>query len=233
MMLMLSKILRSPHQPLLTQKLLIQPLKSSLLRLTLAAIVTLVFIQPAVAHHPFGGETPTNFWQGFLSGLGHPVIGVDHFIFVIAVGFLAATLAIGKIGIPISFILATLAGTGIHLFSIDLPIPELIISTSVLAIGVLLVLQNNLNVLAVIGFTVMAGLFHGYAYGEAIVGAEMNPLLAYLLGFACIQLLIAITAYQVGEKLLKKSDQPGLYFRFAGFTICGIGAAFLSSMLLG
>ena len=36
----------------------------------------------------------------------------------------------------------------------------------------------------------VAGLFHGYAYGEAIVGAETAPLAAYFLGFALIQFVL-------------------------------------------
>jgi urease accessory protein len=40
-----------------------------------------------------------------------------------------------------------------------------------------------------------AGLFHGYALGESIVGAESSPLGAYLAGLLAIQTLIAIAAY--------------------------------------
>jgi urease accessory protein len=36
-----------------------------------------------------------------------------------------------------------------------------------------------------------SGLFHGYAYGESIVGAETAPLAAYVLGFGAIQYCIA------------------------------------------
>ena len=38
----------------------------------------------------------------------------------------------------------------------------------------------------------VAGLFHGWAYGAAVVGAEATPLLAYLAGFGVTQLLIAV-----------------------------------------
>ncbi len=55
----------------------------------------LLLMEPAIAHHPFGGETPSNFVEGFLSGLGHPIIGLDHFTFVVASGFLGATLTYG------------------------------------------------------------------------------------------------------------------------------------------
>ncbi|NEO92981.1 MAG: urease accessory protein UreJ, partial [Moorea sp. SIO3G5] len=77
--------------------------------------------QQAMAHHPFGGETPDNFITGFLSGLGHPVIGFDHLAFVIAVGLIAAGFSSGFL-IPGAFVLTTLVGTGIHLLGMDLPI---------------------------------------------------------------------------------------------------------------
>lgn len=33
----------------------------------------------------------------------------------------------------------------------------------------------------------VTGLFHGYGYGGAVVGAENTPILAYLMGFSLIQ----------------------------------------------
>ncbi|VEP17320.1 hypothetical protein H1P_590012 [Hyella patelloides LEGE 07179] len=52
-------------------------------------LIFLVMVQPTLAHHPFDGRTPASFVEGFLSGLGHPIVGLDHFAFVIAVGLLA------------------------------------------------------------------------------------------------------------------------------------------------
>lgn len=47
----------------------------------------------------------TNFFEGFLSGLVHPVIGLDHLAFVIAIGLIAAGQINGAI-IPAGLILA-------------------------------------------------------------------------------------------------------------------------------
>jgi urease accessory protein len=189
---------------------------------------------PALAHHPMGGKLPSNFIEGLLSGLGHPVIGVDHLAFVIAIGLLAAlSNRLGMI-VPLAFMLTTAVGTLIHLQSIDLPVVELVISASVLLIGILLAQtkQTNLALLTVIG--AIAGIFHGYAYGESIVGAETMAIEAYLLGFCLIQLAISAIAFYLGKIILKKSPQAShLPLRFAGFTISGIGFAFLSSTILG
>jgi urease accessory protein len=195
-------------------------------------ISLLLSANPAAAHHPFGGETPSNFFEGLLSGFGHPIIGPDHFAFVVAVGLLAAIKERG-IFIPIAFVLTALAGTGIHLMSLDLPLPEVVISTSVLVIGIMLALKNSPNSTVLIVLAAIAGLFHGYAYGEAIVGADMTPLVAYLAGFTLIQLAIALLAFLVGKSGMKQvTEQPTLVLRFAGFTIGGAGAAFLSSAIL-
>ncbi len=207
-----------------------------LFRLRFIAFLTItsfLFIPlPVKAHHPLGGGTPTNFFEGFMSGIGHPVIGVDHLVFVISVGLLAAITHQG-IKIPLAFAFAAMAGTGLHLMEIDLPAPELIISGSVLLFGVFLALKNRPHSLVLTGLAAIMGLFHGYAYGEAIFGAEITPLVAYLAGFTAIQLIIATAAFFVGKTLMQQaSEQPNLPFRFAGFTICGVGAAFLSTLIL-
>lgn len=178
-----------------------------------------------------GGRLPANFLEGFLSGLGHPVIGLDHFAFIVAAGLLAATKRNG-IWIPVAFVLAALAGTGIHLLRLDLPGTEIFVALSVLLFGLLLALPNHLNLVLTVGLAAIAGIFHGYAYGESIVGAEMSPLVAYLLGFTTIQLAIALLAFKLGHWALQRlTTSTGLPLRFAGFTLCGAGMAFLVTRL--
>jgi urease accessory protein len=192
----------------------------------------LLMVSPAFAHHAFGGETPVNVFEGFVSGLAHPVIGFDHLAFVVAAGLLAVSR--GTVLIPMAFVVAALAGTGLHVAGWDLPIPEVVIAASVLGFGVLLAVRNALPRWALAGLAAIAGVFHGYAYGEAIVGAQMTPLLAYLLGFTAIQLAISLGAYRIGKAVLQREgERASLPLQFAGFTICGIGAAFLASSAIG
>ncbi|AFY70337.1 hydrogenase accessory protein HupE/UreJ protein, putative [Thalassoporum mexicanum PCC 7367] len=197
------------------------------------AIAGLVFMAlPAYAHHPFGGSVPANAFEGFLSGLGHPVVGVDHLLFVIAIGCVGVLIKKG-VTLPIAFVVASLLGTGLHLMALDLPAPETIISVSVLLLGAILAAGLRSNLLIVAGLAAIAGIFHGYAYGEAIVGAEMTPLFAYLLGFAGIQLFISLAAWKLGKFWVKSRAAQGLlHLRFIGFAICGAGAALLSSVVL-
>jgi urease accessory protein len=188
---------------------------------------------PALAHHALGSKLPTNLFEGFVSGLAHPVIGIDHFAFVVAVGLLSAGQQNGFL-ITAAFILAAMAGTGIHVLGFDLPFPEIIIASSVIAFGVMLVLSKKPNwfVLAVLG--AVAGLFHGYAYGESIVGAQMAPLIAYLAGFSFIQYGIAMGALLIAQGFRQKSaNQFSKVLQFIGLIICLVGGFFLTTSIIG
>jgi urease accessory protein len=201
--------------------------------LGIVATVGLLFAaSPALAHHPFGGNTPTNAFEGFLSGLGHPVIGPDHLAFVIAAGLLAAVMG-GGLSIPVGFVLASLLGTVVHLVGVNLPAPEFFIAASVLLFGGLLAMRQQPQTPIVVGLAALAGLFHGYAYGEAVIGADMAPIMAYLLGFAAIQMAIALGSYWVARRFGASEQSSAINLRFAGFTLAGVGAAFLSGVVLG
>ena len=183
----------------------------------------------AGAHHPMGGRTPETLFQGFASGLGHPVIGIDHLAFLIVVGLLAFGLrAPGRYLLPGVFAAATVAGTLAHLGAADLPMVEAVIALSVLLGGLLVLARTQLPAL-VLGLAVgVAGVFHGYAYGEAIVGAESAPLLAYLAGFASVQyLLIAGIALGLARLSDRSERAPLMLGRGGGVLAALIGGLFL------
>ena len=77
----------------------------------LAAILLLT--NPALAHHVMGGRMPVTFTDGLLSGLGHPVIGIDHFAAVVAVACLASAHRAGA-ALVVSFVVAMIAGVAVH-----------------------------------------------------------------------------------------------------------------------
>lgn len=204
----------------------------------LAAITAAIWMgfflapQPALAHHTLGSKIPSNFLEGLLSGLAHPVIGLDHLAFVVAIGLLAV--GIRSALFPAGFVIAAMAGTGIRLLGLDLPASEIAIAISVIAFGAMLVGQNRPNWFVLVILAAIAGLFHGYAYGEFIVGAQMAPLFAYLLGFTLIQYGVALVAFLIGNVAMQKSATQNLpWIRLAGLTICSIGVVFLTSSILG
>ena len=185
---------------------------------------------PAFAHHALGGRLPATGWEGFLSGLAHPVIGPDHLAFVVAIGLIAARQP-WRYGIPLGFVLAGLVGTGIHLAGWDpLGLTELAIASSVVLFGLLLVQPRQIpSWLLLIGGS-LAGLFHGYAYAETIIGAQPMPWVGYLLGLSTVQYGVALLALWAAERWGLRI--PGLT-RWAGWAITVVGAAFLTLAVVG
>ncbi len=170
----------------------------------LCLVITLACIAaPAAAHHPMDSALPQTFMQGLLSGLGHPVIGLDHAAFIICTGFVCALLERGLPGIG-ALIAGSLAGTALYLAGIGLPASEAGVALSVILIGGLVVARRS--VLPVLMFVALgfAGIFHGYAYGESIIGAEPAPMGAYLLGFSLLQLGLAAAAFYAHRWLIAK-----------------------------
>jgi urease accessory protein len=202
--------------------------------LVLPSLAVLQVAMPAWSHHAMEGKLPNNFFEGFLSGVAHPLIGPDHFAFIVASGLLAVVKPQGIL-IPIAFVLAAMLGATGHLAGLNFPGIELFTSGSILLFGLLLVVKNRFSTLAVTGLSGLAGLFHGYAYGESIFGAETALVLAYLVGFTVVQLAIALSTFWIGRAMVYKMGDErnaAVKLRSAGLVICGMGLAFFGSQLI-
>ena len=199
---------------------------------TAALIPLSAAIQPALAHHAMGGATPSDFMEGLLSGLGHPIIGLDHFAFTVAVGLLSLACS-RRYLMPLAFVAMTAVGTLLHVAAIDLPLAEIVIAISVLAGGALLIIQRKIDWKVFAGLFAIAGLFHGFAYGEAVVGAEATPVIAYLIGFAMIQYAISVGAMEAMRWIVRSgSVEQTLAARVAGGVVAGMALVFLSGHLM-
>jgi urease accessory protein len=112
----------------------------------------------------------------------------------------------------------------------------LFVSGSILVFGILLARKNSFNTVAIASLSAIAGLFHGYAYGESIVGAQTTPLLAYLIGFTIVQLAVSLSAFWIGNTIVFNRDenQPtSNNLRSAGLVIFGVGLAFFVPQIIG
>jgi len=208
--------------------------KSLLPKFAIVFVVLCVFgssIGPAEAHHPMDFQTPQTVLQGLLSGFGHPIIGLDHLAFVVGLGFMGALVPSGLAALS-SFIIGCLVGCTIHLNSFDLPLVELIIASSVILVGVMIALRYAISTYAFAVAIGIFGVFHGYAYGEAIIGAEASVLGAYLMGLSLVQFCIGAAVY-FGLRLLRsKFSRIDFGARMAGITIGGFGAATLFGQVI-
>ena len=199
-------------------------------RLASSLILLVLGSAPAVAHHLMGGRTPATFIEGLLSGLGHPVIGLDHLAAVVAVGCLAAAHRVAP-ALAIGFVIAMMAGVALHLHGTTVPGAETLVALSVIFLGAFML--RGRDVAAVTAFLLFAvvGLIHGYALGESIYGAEQTPLYAYLLGLALIQSAIALAAMQMTRSLGQRAAGTSP-LRLVGAGIAGIGLAILMQQIV-
>jgi urease accessory protein len=195
----------------------------------LALIVCLAAASPASAHHMMDGELPSTFTQGLLSGLGHPVIGLDHLAFLIAIGVAVGVGGL-SLALPIVFVAASALGVALHVLEFDLPGVEFIVAASVVLIGALVASGRALPLAAWAALFGLAGIAHGYAYGESIVGAEPAPLWAYLIGLVVIQ-----SALSVGVALITRragESVSAIAPRLAGAVVVGVGLTALLGQLI-
>jgi urease accessory protein len=185
---------------------------------------------PASAHHVMEGRLPATLIEGLLSGLGHPVIGLDHLAFIvgggIAVGLLGASIVV-----PGLLVAASIAGVLVHLGAVDLPGGEFLVAASVVAAGLLIVRGISVPGLAWILLFAFGGFVHGYAFGESIVGADRQALGGYLAGLTIVQAGLATGIAVASRVMLVSGSSP--VRRAAGGAIAAVGLFFAAAQALG
>jgi urease accessory protein len=184
---------------------------------------------PAWAHHVMGGKTPSDFGEGLLSGLGHPVIGPEHLAFLLAVGVVVGGSGF-SLAMPAVFVAAMAVGVLLHVAGMMMPGAEIFVALSVLLVGYLVARGRALPNLAWSALFAAAGIFHGYAFGASILGAESTPIGGYLVGLVISQSALTIgIAFFVRHMAARFSE---LAPRLAGAAILGVGFAALIGDLI-
>lgn len=186
---------------------------------------------PVSAHHPMGGETPRTLLHGLLSGLGHPVIGPDHLAFIVAIGIAAALVPAG-LGLIGAFIAASTAGVLVHLGAVNVPMSEALVAGSVIAAGALVALGRSEGSGRWLALAMLAGLLHGYAFGESIVGAERSVLGAYLVGIALVASAIAAALMLFTQAFVMPGVRATAHLRTAGALLACVGVVMLAGSLV-
>jgi len=163
---------------------------------------------------------------GFVSGILHPLTGLDHVIAMIAVGMWGAQLGRPAIWLlPVTFPLVMAFGGFLGLIGVPLPGSEIAIALSGVCLGgaVLLELRPPLAVAAAL--VGVFGLFHGYAHGAELPPGQ-NALL-YSLGFVLATGFLHATGIAIG--LVHRWQWGRLALRGAGAAVLCGGAFFLWS----
>jgi urease accessory protein len=185
-----------------------------------AVILFVVSVSSAHAHHVMNYRMPATALEGLLSGLGHPVIGLDHLLFILGAGVLAGQLRRGIV-LPLFFVVASVLAVAARAGGAPWALSELWIAGSLVALGALMLAMRVPGRGLVAALFLVAGALHGYALAEGIVGAERTPLFAYFAGLAVIQSLIALAAWASSAWFAAHRPQLPLQ-RLVG---AGVGAA--------
>jgi urease accessory protein len=195
------------------------------------ALFFLAGIAPAHAHHAMDYALPATMLEGLLSGIGHPVLGIDHFIFIVGAGVLAAQFERGWY-LPLIFVFASVFAASLRYFGTDLSLGELPVAASLVLLGAtMLAAQTPRDGVVGLMFLV-AGALHGHALAEAIVGAERTPLAAYLVGLAFIQCVIAFGAWRAATWGAERYPRVPLR-RLGGVAAAVAGLVFTGMALTG
>ncbi len=163
---------------------------------------------------------------GFMSGLLHPVFGLDHFLAMFSVGVVSAQLG-GKnvYTIPVAFVSAMLVGGVLGVMNVGLPYTEQGIALSVIVLGIAIVTaQPGGRSLPIMLATAFFGCLHGHAHGLEMPKAA-DPVY-YAAGFVLSTASIHLLGVGVGHGLTRKSKLMTL-LRHMGSAMAGIGVMIL------
>ena len=187
-----------------------------------AALFVLATAAPAMAH-PQQGQA-----QGFLTGVRHPVSGLDHVLAMICVGVWGAQLGQPAIWLlPVTFPMVMAFGGFLGLIGIPLPGVEVAVSLSAVLLGVMVAraARPPLAVAAVlVGFF---AIFHGHAHGTELPAGQSG--LAYSIGFVTATGCLHGIGIAIGE--VNRWPAGRVLLRAAGIAVAVAGAALTWSAL--
>jgi urease accessory protein len=157
---------------------------------------------------------------GFMAGLKHPVLGMDHLLAMVCVGILSAQMG-GKAiwTVPATFVVVMLIGGVAGMNGFYYPV-EVGIAVSVLALGLAIAASIKMPVLMAMVFVGFFALFHGLAHGLEM--PYLSKPITYALGFVSSTALIHIAGVGIGL-IAEKLPSGHQLLRFAGAFIGGIG----------
>lgn len=169
--------------------------------------------------------------EGFLSGISHPVFGLDHFLAMLSVGVVSAQLGGRQIYIvPSIFVLSMICGAIIGWNGREWPFGEQGIALSVVVLGAAIVRVNGHGSRIVAAVTAFFGVLHGHAHGLEMPRAA-DPVY-YAAGFVIGTAAIHLLGVAIGHWLSRR--ESSLYWlRHMGSAICGVGLLILVQSLQG
>jgi len=167
---------------------------------------------------------------GLLSGLYHPISGLDHVLAMVAVGIWGAQLGQPAIWVlPVTFPVVMALGGMLGLLGLPLPGAEVGIGASALALGAMVALEKRPTVAVAGALVAFFAIFHGYAHGTELPEGQSG--LAYSVGFVVSTGSLHASGIALG--LIHRWERGRLALRGAGVGIALAGAWFVWTAVSG
>ena len=181
-------------------------------------LMAVLCASPAWAHAQQGQAA------GFLTGLHHPVSGLDHVIAMVAVGLWGAQLGAPAIWLlPVTFPIVMAFGGFLGLLGVPLPGVELGIAASAILLGAMVAFEARPPLWLAATLVGFFAIFHGHAHGTELPAGESG--LLYSVGFVIATGCLHATGISIG--LIHRWRWGRIALRVAGASVAAGGMVFL------
>lgn len=181
-------------------------------------IAALCLVSPSLYAHTGG-----HIEHSLISGLLHPLTGIDHLLVLMAVGLIAAKQG-GKavFAFPAVFLALMAAGALLNAVAVQIPFVESLIALSLVVFGLLVIInQKQRSKILFLGVSFFA-VFHGYAHAAEI--PIDSSAVMYFSSLMLMSLVICLTGCVIGLSTGKRISylfsltclSSGLYYLAAG-----------------
>lgn len=183
------------------------------------ALALLVSLAPSVWAHEQSGQA-----AGFVTGLLHPLSGLDHVLAMVAVGLWGAQLGLPAIWLlPVTFPLVMAFGGFLALIGVPLPGVEVGIAASAILLGAMVGLQLRPPLWVAALMVAILAVFHGHAHGTELPDGQSG--LAYSIGFVVATGALHGAGIAIG--LIHRWASGRIVLRGMGALVALAGATFL------
>jgi urease accessory protein len=181
----------------------------------LALLAWFLWTQVAQAHAQ-GGEA-----AGFLSGLAHPVSGLDHVLAMIAVGLWGAQLGAPALWLlPVTFPMAMALGGMLGLIGVPLPGVEIGITVSAVLLGAAVLLELRPPLVIAAALVGCFANFHGHAHGTELPPGQDG--LLYSIGFVVATGCLHVVGIALGLSHAWSWGRAALRMAGGGVAVAGL-----------
>jgi urease accessory protein len=161
---------------------------------------------------------------GFISGLSHPIGGLDHVLAMVAVGLWGAQLGPPHVWLlPVAFPLMMACGAALGLMGYPLPLVEVGIACSAIALGLMVLLEARPPQRVSLTLVAFFAVFHGHAHGTELPAGQSGVL--YSVGFVISTGLLHAVGIGIGT--VHRWHAGRVILRTAGAGVLAGGLFFL------